>query len=83
MVSRRGIPRTFLVPAFAAALLLIAYYKKALLGNWLSPSSLCAVVSPQRKTVSVVQEQTKTVLSKDTEGERFSEAIPTSRGPQA
>ena len=70
MVSRRGVPREFLVPALAAALLLIAYYTKALLGDWLSPSSWCEVVSPQRKTVSVVEERPKTVLSKDTEGER-------------
>ncbi|KAF7980094.1 hypothetical protein HWV62_39906 [Athelia sp. TMB] len=67
MVSRRGTHRAFLVPILATALLLIAYYKKALLGDWLSPSSWCTVVSPQRQTFSVIQEETKTVLSKDTE----------------
>ncbi|KAF7980093.1 hypothetical protein HWV62_39904 [Athelia sp. TMB] len=65
--SRRGVPRVFLIPALAAALLLIAYYKNALFGDWLSPSSLCAVVSPQRGTSGLVGEGPKTVLSKDTD----------------
>ena len=66
MVSRRRMRRMFLVPAFAAALILLAFFKDAILEAWSSPPAL--KIGTQTKTVTVVMEQMKTMLNEDAEG---------------
>ncbi|KAF7973136.1 hypothetical protein HWV62_16184 [Athelia sp. TMB] len=66
MVSRRRMRRMFLVPAIAAALILLAFFRDAISEAWSSPPALRSGAA-QTKTVTVVMEQMKTVLKEDAE----------------